>query len=166
MVTARAADPAPPRAPALDHIDTQLLRLLQADGRISNVRMSQEVGLSQAQVHERVRRLVRDGYILRYEAVLNPTKLGTGMLVFAEVRLEDPSPTVADAFKAAVQVRQEILECHEVAGSFDYLLKTRVPDMSAYRDLIASVVWSLPGVRDVRTYPVMEELKNTARMPV
>ena len=70
-----------------------------------------------------------------------------------------------EAFKAAVKLRPEILECHEVAGGFDYLLKTRVAHMGAYRDLVAAVAWSLPGVRDVRTYAVMEELKNTAALP-
>ena len=68
-----------------------------------------------------------------------------------------------DAFKAAVQVRPEILECHLVAGGFDYLLKTRVADMAAYREFVGSVIWTLPGVRETRTYAVMEEVKNTHR---
>lgn len=71
-----------------------------------------------------------------------------------------------NAFKAAVQTRPEILECHLVAGGFDYLIKTRVADMQAYRELIGTVVWSLPGVRETHTYAVMEEVKNTARLPI
>jgi len=160
---AEACGTAPPGL-AVDAIDAQLLRLLQADGRISNMRLAEAVGLSPAAVHERVRRLTREGFILGYQAVLNAAKLGTGLLVYAEVRVEGPGPGVVEAFKAAVHVRDEILECHEVAGSFDYLIKTRVPDMRAYRDLVAAVVWALPGVRDVRTYPVMEEVKSTARI--
>lgn len=70
-----------------------------------------------------------------------------------------------NAFKAAVQVRPEILECHLVAGGFDYLIKTpAVADMSAYRELIGSVVWALPGVRETHTYAVMEEVKNTTAL--
>jgi Lrp/AsnC family transcriptional regulator, leucine-responsive regulatory protein len=151
---------------ALDATDRHLLRLLQADGRITNLKLAEAVGLSSASTHERVKRLLRDGTILGFAARLNPQLLQAGLLVFAEVRLSDMSNQVNAAFKAAVQLRPEILECHEVAGGFDYLLKTRVAHMGAYRDLVAAVAWSLPGVRDVRTYAVMEELKNTTALPL
>ena len=150
----------------LDDVDLHLLRILQEDGRITNLKLAAAVGLSSASTHERVKRLVRDGTILGFCARLNPGLLQAGLLVFAEVRLADMSNAVNAAFKAAVQLRPEILECHEVAGGFDYLLKTRVAHMGAYRDLVATVAWNLPGVRDVRTYAVMEELKNTTALPV
>jgi Lrp/AsnC family leucine-responsive transcriptional regulator len=166
----RASEAPGPVAPAgaagLDELDLQLLRILQVDGRITNLKLAETVGLSSASTHERVRRLVRDGYIVGFNARLNPALLHAGLLVFAEVRLADTSNVVNEAFKAAVQLRPEILECHEVAGGFDYLLKTRVDHMGAYRDLVAAVAWSLPGVRDVRTYAVMEELKNTTALPL
>jgi Lrp/AsnC family leucine-responsive transcriptional regulator len=164
-----AAPPATPRLPSpagLDEVDLRLLRILQADGRITNLKLAEAIGLSSAGTHERMRRLVREGYILGFGARLNPALLRAGMLVFAEVRLADMSNAVNEAFKEAVRQRPEILECHEVAGGFDYLLKTRVAHMGAYRDLVAAVAWSLPGVRDVRTYAVMEELKNTTALPV
>ncbi len=163
---AQAAGESAPASTPLDEIDLHLLRILQADGRITNLALAEAVGLSSASTHERVKRLVRDGVILGFSARLNPNLLEAGMLVFAEVRLADMSNTVNAAFKAAVQLRPEILECHEVAGGFDYLLKTRVPHMGAFRDLVAAVAWNLPGVRDVRTYAVMEELKNTRALPV
>jgi Lrp/AsnC family leucine-responsive transcriptional regulator len=121
------------------------------------------VALSPTAVLARVQRLTRDGYILGYEARLNPLKLGAGMLVFVEVLLDRTTPNVFEAFKAAVQVHDAIMECHMVAGGFDYLLKTRMRDMQAYRDFAGSVLWQLPGVRETRTYAVMEEVKNTAR---
>ena len=71
-----------------------------------------------------------------------------------------------ESFRAAVQVRPEILECHLVAGGFDYLIKTRVADMAAYREMLASVIWALPGVRETRTYAVMEEVKNTTALAI
>jgi Lrp/AsnC family leucine-responsive transcriptional regulator len=166
---ARAEPSSAPQAPAtgdLDTVDLQLLRILQGDGRITNLKLAEAIGLSSAGTHERMRRLVRDGYILGFGARLNPGLLRAGMLVFAEVRLADMSNAVNEAFKEAVRQRPEILECHEVAGGFDYLLKTRVAHMGAYRDLVAAVAWSLPGVRDVRTYAVIEELKNTTALPV
>ena len=150
----------------LDKIDARILRALQADGRLSNLKLAESVHLSPTAVLERVKRLTREGYILGYEARLNPEKLGAGMLVFIEVVLDRTTPDVMNEFAAAVQVRPEILECHLVAGGFDYLIKTRVADMHAYRELLASVIWSLPGVRETHTYAVMEEVKNSNALPI
>jgi Lrp/AsnC family transcriptional regulator, leucine-responsive regulatory protein len=150
----------------LDTIDLRILRALQADGRLSNLRLAEEVHLSPTAVLERVRRLTRQGYILGYEAKLNPTLLGAGLLVFIEVLLDRTVPDVMEAFKAAVQARPEILECHLVAGGFDYLLKTRAADMAAYREFLGQALWSLPGVRETRTYAVMEEVKSTGRLAI
>jgi Lrp/AsnC family leucine-responsive transcriptional regulator len=150
----------------LDKIDIRILRVLQKDGRISNLKLAEEVHLSPTAVLERVKRLTRDGFILGYEARLNPDKLGAGMLVFIEVVLDRTTHDAMNTFKAAVQVRAEIQECHLVAGGFDYLIKTRVANMQAYRELVGSVIWALPGVRETRTYAVMEEVKNTALLPI
>ena len=146
----------------LDKIDRRILALLQADGRLSNLKLAEAVHLSPTAVLERVRRLTREGFILGYEARLDPVKLDAGLMVFVEVLLDRTVQDVMDTFRAAVQVRPEILECHMVAGGFDYLLKTRVADMAAYREFIGSVIWALPGVRETRTYVVMEEVKNTS----
>ena len=150
----------------LDKIDAKILRVLQKDGRISNLKLAEDVHLSPTAVLERVKRLSRDGYILGYEARLNPDKLGAGMMVFIEVVLDRTTHDAMNSFKAAVQVRPEILECHLVAGGFDYLIKTRVANMHAYREFVGSVIWSLPGVRETRTYAVMEEVKNTTMLPI
>ena len=148
----------------IDKIDARILRVLQRDGRISNLKLAEEVHLSPTAVLERVKRLTRENFILGYEARLNPNKLGASMMVFIEVLLDRTAPDIMDTFKAAVQTRPEILECHLVAGGFDYLIKTRVADMSAYRELIGSVVWALPGVRETHTYAVMEEVKNSTAL--
>jgi Lrp/AsnC family leucine-responsive transcriptional regulator len=151
-------------APELDRIDLKILQQLQIDGRISNLKLAETVALSPTAVLARVQRLTRDGYILGYEARLNPHKLGRGMLVFVEVLLDRTTPNVFEAFKAAVHVRSEIMECHMVAGGFDYLLKTRMADMEAYRQFAGTVLWQLPGVRETRTYAVMEEVVNSTRL--
>ena len=147
--------------PDLDRIDRKILSILQEDGRIANLKLAEAVALSPTAVLARVQRLTRDGFILGYEARLNPLKLGAGMLVFVEVLLDRTTPNVFDQFKAAVQVHPEIMECHMVAGGFDYLLKTRSADMNAYRVFACNVLWQLPGVRETRTYAVMEEVKHT-----
>ncbi len=150
----------------LDRIDLRILKVLQADGRIANLKLAEAVALSPTAVLARTQRLQRDGYILGFEARLNPLKLGRGMMVFVEVLLDRTTPNVFNEFKAAVQVRDEIMECHMVAGGFDYLLKTRMADMAAYRDFAGNVLWQLPGVRETRTYAVMEEVKNSTRLPL
>jgi Lrp/AsnC family leucine-responsive transcriptional regulator len=148
----------------LDRIDLRILDVLQRDGRISNLKLAEAVALSPTAVLARVQRLTREGYILGYEARLNPLKLGAGMLVFVEVLLDRTTPNVFDEFKAAVQVQPQVLECHMVAGGFDYLLKTRAADMNAYRNFAGAVLWQLPGVRETRTYAVMEEVKNLTHL--
>jgi len=149
-----------------DRIDRKILQVLQADGRLSNLKLAEAVALSPTAVLARVQRLTRAGYILGYEARLDPLKLGLGMLVFVEVLLDRTTPHVFEAFKAAVQVHPQILECHMVAGGFDYLLKTRMADMQAYREFAGTVLWQLPGVRETRTYAVMEEVKSSTQLPL
>lgn len=150
----------------LDRIDLKILNCLQEDGRISNLKLAEAVALSPTAVLARVQRLTKEGYILGYEARLNPLKLGAGMMVFVEVLLDKTTPNVFEAFKAAVQAHDAILECHMVAGGFDYLLKTCMADMEAYRAFAGTVLWQLPGVRETRTYAVMEEVKSTTRLPL
>jgi Lrp/AsnC family leucine-responsive transcriptional regulator len=153
-------------ASALDRVDRRILALLQGDGRMSNLALAQAVHLSPTAVLERVRRLVREQFILGYEARLNPQKLGASLLVCIEVLLDRGSPDVFERFKEAARERPEILECYMVAGDFDYLLKTRVSDMDAYREFLNKVLLALPGVRETRTYVVMEEVKNTHALQV
>ncbi len=148
----------------IDRIDRRILEVLQRDGRISNLKLAEQVALSPTAVLARVQRLTREGYILGYEARLNPLKLGAGMLVFVEILLDRTSANVFEQFRAAVQVRPEIMECHLVAGGFDYLLKIRTTDMNSYRAFSGQVLWQLPGVRETRTYAVMEEVKNSTAL--
>jgi Lrp/AsnC family transcriptional regulator, leucine-responsive regulatory protein len=150
----------------LDRTDKELLRLLQEDGRLSNVALAGKVHLSPAACLERVRALVDGGYIRGFSALLDPVSVDAGMLVFVQVVLDRTTPDVFNAFKSAVLTRPEILECHMIAGGFDYLLKARVRDMRAYREFTATAIWALPGVRETHTYVVMEEVKETGVLPL
>jgi len=150
----------------LDRIDRSLLATLQRTGRISNAALAASVFLSPPACLERVRRLEAAGYLRGYHARLDPVLLDVGMLVFVQVSLERTTPEVFERFRSAVQSLDEILECHMVAGGFDYLLKVRVQDMRHYRRLVAAGIWSLPGVRETHTYAVMEEVKDTWALPV
>jgi len=150
----------------LDRLDRRILLVLQQDGRISTVDLAERIGLSATATSERVKRLHRDGYILGYTARLDASKLGRSFLVFVEVTLDKTTPDVFELFAVAVQRTPDVLECHLVAGGFDYLLKTRVADMAAYRKLLGEVLLALPGVKETRTYAVMEEVKSETRLPV
>lgn len=146
----------------IDRKDRKILTELQSDGRLSNTELAERVHLSPTATAERVKRLTREGYILGYAARLSPEKLDRGMIVFVEVRLDRTSDDVFAAFAAAAKANRDIMECHMVAGGFDYLVKARVKDMTAYRAFLSDALLTLPGIRETHTYVVMEEIKNSA----
>ncbi|MHA1525019.1 MAG: Lrp/AsnC ligand binding domain-containing protein [Alphaproteobacteria bacterium] len=146
--------------------DRRILGVLQDDGRITNIDLAERIGLSQTAVAERVKRLTREGVIQGYGARLAPAKLGRGLLVFIEVKLERTKAEIFEAFAKAAVNAPEVMECHMVAGGFDYLVKARVRDMTAYRQFLADVMLALPGVRETHTYAVMEEVKSTNKIPL
>ncbi|MBH0239146.1 Lrp/AsnC ligand binding domain-containing protein [Methylobrevis albus] len=148
----------------LDRIDRRILLALQADGRITNLDLADTVGLSPTATAERVKRLTREGYILGYSARLDPAKLNRALLVFVEIKLDRMTPEVFSTFAAAIARAPQVLECHMIAGGFDYLVKARVGTMEDYRAFLSDVLMALPGVRETHTYPVMEEVKNTAAL--
>ena len=150
----------------IDRTDRRILSLLQAEGRISTVDLAERIGLSPTSTSERVRRLQRDGFVTGFRAVLDPRRLGLGLLVFVEVSLDKTTPDVFAKFAEAVRRAPEVLECHMVAGGFDYLVKTRVADMGAYRRFLGEILLALPGVKETRTYAVMEEVKSDGALPV
>lgn len=153
-------EPEEPVEITIDRLDRKILRILQDDGRISNVNLAQRVGLSPTACNERVRKLEREGVIDGYHARINPAKLGANLMVFVEITLTRTSPDAFAEFSVAVRETPEILECHLVAGDFDFLIKARVPDMPSYRKLLGETILTMPGVNESRTYVVMEEVKD------
>jgi Lrp/AsnC family transcriptional regulator, leucine-responsive regulatory protein len=154
------------REPKLDVVDRKILQILQRDGKISNVELAKRVHLSATPCFERVRRLEAAGYIERYVAQLNAQKLGMGLLAFIEVSLDRTNPEAFEELRKTVADMGVVQECHMVAGDFDYLLKVRVADMTAYRRFLGERVPALPGVSRTHTYFVMEEIKVTQELPI
>lgn len=150
----------------MDDIDRKILRALQEDGRITNNALAQKCGLSNAACFERVRRLRESSVILGYTALLDPEKLDRALLVFIEVLLDRTTDDAFAAFADHVRKLPDVIECHMVAGGFDYLLKVRVADMAAYRAFLGDTLVALPGIRETRTYAVLEEVKLTSQIPV
>jgi len=154
------------RKRTLDKLDISILRALQKDGRISYVDLADKVGLSSTPCIERVRRLEKDGYITGYHAHLDPEMLGYNMLVFVEIALSYQSPDSFQKFSKAVQALPYILECHLVSGDSDYLIKARISGMSEYRALLGDMLLTLPGVKNSKSYIVMEEVKESLELPL
>ena len=150
----------------LDQKDRSILGALQDEGRLTNLELAERVRLSPTATAERVKRLTRDGFILGYAARLSPGKLDRGMVVFVEVRLERTTDDVFEAFAHAAKQSPDVMECHMVAGGFDYLIKARVKDMAAYRAFLSDTLLTLPGIRATHTYAVMEEIKSTTALPL
>lgn len=148
----------------LDHVDIAILKSLQLDGRITNVELAKKVNLSASPCLDRVKRLESGGYIKRYGAFLSPLKLGYGMTAFIQVTLDRTTADVFKLFKKEVVKIKEIVECHLVAGGYDYLLKTRFSDMESYR-LILEKVADLPSISKTHTYMVTEHIKEDSGVP-
>lgn len=122
----------------LDEIDVKILTALQEEGRITNQRLSEMVGLSARPCLERVRRLEAAGYIAGYTAVLDPSLFANLVLVFAEVALKAHTPTSETAFERRARRTPEVVECYQVSGEYDYLVKLACRSLEHYRDLTAA----------------------------
>lgn len=150
----------------LNDADRRILKVIQSEGRITNQELANRCGLSPSACFDRVKRLREQEYIRGFHAHLDPAKLDRALLIFIEVLMDRTTGDVFQEFAAAVLDMPEILECHMVAGGFDYLIKVRVRDMAAYRSFLADTLVHVPGVRETRTYAVLDEVKNSTDLPL
>jgi Lrp/AsnC family transcriptional regulator, leucine-responsive regulatory protein len=146
----------------LDRIALKMLRLLQQNGRLSNAELAQQVDVSPATCHRRTQRLFDDGYISGVRAMVAPQAVNRGALVMVGVVLDRSTPESFATFEAAVAKLTFILDCHLVAGDFDYFLKIRVGDMADFNRIHGEQLIALPGVRQTRTFFVMKEVVDNA----
>ncbi|MDO4223413.1 MAG: Lrp/AsnC ligand binding domain-containing protein [Acinetobacter sp.] len=148
----------------VDRIDLKILTILQDDARISNIKLAEKVNLSPTAVLARVQRLNKEGYIQGYEARLNPSKMNAGFLVFAQILLDRTTSNALHEFKTAVMNSPQIIECHMMSGGFDFMVKIRCQNMEEYRKIADELLWQLPGVKETRSYPVIEQIKESAKI--
>ncbi len=146
----------------LDRIDLKILRLLQANGRMSNADLAEAVAVSPATCHRRTQRLFEQGYLCGVRAQVNPHKVERGTLVMVGVVLDRSTPESFGEFERAVAKLKFVLDCHLVAGDFDYFLKIRVGDMADFNRIHAQQLIALPSVRQTRTFFVMKEVVDNA----
>jgi DNA-binding Lrp family transcriptional regulator len=150
----------------LDAIDRRILKALQRDGRLQNVDLAKEVGLSPSPCLRRVRLLEEAGVIERYVAVLNPAKVGKGLSVFARVWLKGQDADTVDHFTEAVQLLPQVVECHLMAGDCDFLLRVVAADLDDYRQFLKNHLTRIQGVQSVKTEVPMQRVKLTSELPV
>ena len=146
----------------LDEFDRKILAVLRRDGRITFTDLAQQVGLSKTPCQQRVKRLVENGVIVGFRAIVDPAKLGLDHVAFAEVKLSDTREAALKEFNAAVRQIPEVEECHMIASSFDYLLKVRTADIRKYRMVLGEKISSLPHVASTSTFVAMETVRESA----
>ncbi len=151
---------------SLDNLDRQLLRLLQTDGRISNVDLAARVNLSPSAVHARLRRLEQRGYIQKYVAILNREQMGYDMLCFVNISLQTHKREVVENFKTTITRMPEVLECHHLTGEYDYLLKVAVRNRKDLHRFVVDNLTPIPGMAKIHTSVVLETEKYTTALPV
>ena len=144
----------------LDQNDRKILDVLAVDGRMPVTDLAKKVGMSKTPCGVRLKRLVTDGFILGFRAILNPAKLDMNHVAFVEVKLHDTTERALQAFNEAIQDVTEVEQCHMIAGPFDYLLKVRTRDIFAYRRVLGEKLTALPYVASSSTYVTMQAVKE------
>jgi Lrp/AsnC family leucine-responsive transcriptional regulator len=152
--------------PHLDAIDRRILAALQRDGRLTNVQLAEEVGLSPSPCLRRVRLLEEAGVITGYHARLDRAALGLGLTVFVGVKVERHDDEAAARFRDSVRAVPEIVSCHLVSGESDFLLQVVVPDLQGYERLLLGTLLRLPGVSDIRSNFAIQTVKAEGRLPL
>jgi len=150
----------------LDKIDRQILALLQENARLTIQEIGQRINLSKTPVHERIKRLEREGVIEKYVTVLNKKKLGNLLVVLCHVTLDKQTRDTFLVFDGAIAALPEVIECSMVSGTFDYLLKVVVHDMEGYNQFYQERLSVIPGILHISSFFVMSEVKNTTVIPV
>jgi Lrp/AsnC family transcriptional regulator, leucine-responsive regulatory protein len=150
----------------LDAIDCRIVAALQADARLSNVELAEQVGLSPSPCLRRVRRLEQDGYIHGYRAALRRDRIGLGFSVFVGVKLESHANARALTFEQTVCAWPEVIACHLVAGEADYFLEVVVPDLEHYQAFLVGKLLELPIVREVKSNVALQTIKAGAPLPL
>ena len=145
----------------LDKTDLQLLRVLQQNARMTTKELAHEVNLSTTPVFERLKRLERDGIIKKYIAILDAEKLNQGFTVFCQVKLKQMNRDIAQSFVDVIKDIQEVSECYNISGNYDYLLKVHATDMRAYQSFVINTLGGIESLGSIESTFVMDEIKQS-----
>ena len=147
-------------AAPIDETDLQILKTLQKNAKLTTKELADAVHLTPTPVFERQKRLERQGYIKKYVAILDPEKLGLGLVVFCKVKLKQINHEIADAFTRRIMRIPEVTECYNTSGAYDYLLKVRARDMKQYQEFVLTKLGDIESVNSIESTFVMAEIKQ------
>lgn len=150
----------------IDAIDFKLLKLLEKNAKLTNKELAAELGLTITPVHERIKKLEREGYVTRYKAEIDRKKVGLSLLVFCSVSLKNHQREFIEKFEQDVMHLDEVVECYHIGGMFDYLLKVLVPNMEVYQKFVANKLADLDNIGNVQSSFVMREIKQATALPI
>ena len=150
----------------LDRTDILILRELQKDAKLTTKELAAKVNLSPSPTFERQKRLDREGYILRYVAVVDPIKVGNGIMVLCNVRLKHHSREFSRQFTSVIAGIDEVVECFNTSGEYDYMLKIYARDMRHYQEFILGTLGDLDCIGSLHSIFVIGEVKNTLAVPI
>lgn len=151
---------------SLDKLDLKILKILQENGRITNIQLSNEIGLSPAPTLERVRKLESNGFIESYHAVANPQSLGLGVNTFIQVSLNWHKNDAINNFIEKINNIPEVIECHHITGAADFILKVMVKDINAYERLILDQLSKIEEIGHLQTMMILSTFKKSRAIPL
>ena len=150
----------------LDAIDRRILARLQEDGRVSNVELANDVGISSSPCWRRVRELERRGVISGYVALVDAAAVGLPVSVFVQVTLERQIEAALETFEAAVKARPEVMECYLMTGDADYLLRVVVSDLPTYEAFLKDHLTRIPGIANIKSSFALNQVKYRTSLPL
>lgn len=150
----------------LDETDRKILRILQRNSDLTVKELAAKLHLSTSPTFERQKRLERDSYIERYMAVLNPRKVGNGIMVLCNIRLKQHSQELIQEFMDVVQNLEEITECYNTSGDYDFLIKVYAHDMKSYQQFMLNTLGTINCIGSLHSIFVIDETKNTHGVPI
>ncbi len=151
---------------SIDSVDIKILKELQQNGKLTIKELAEKVGLSTSPVHERQRRLEQLGYIKSYRAVLNPKMVGCNMIVLCNIRLKQHSRQHGLEFVEAINAIDEVSECWNTSGEYDFMMKLHVKDMDHYQDFVLNTLGTLDCIGSLHSIFVIGEVKNSHSLPI
>jgi Lrp/AsnC family transcriptional regulator, leucine-responsive regulatory protein len=150
----------------IDETDRRILAALQRNGRLQNVELAKTVGLSPSPCLRRVKRLEKAGFITRYSAVLERTKLGFGITAFLSIEIERNRKTETELLREQLRKLPHVVACHIITGDADFFLEIVAEDLAAYSALVLDVLNKLPGIKSIRSSISLEAVKASAPLPL
>lgn len=150
----------------LDETDKKILEILQKDGRITNAKLAQSVGISPPAMLDRVKRLEKSGVISRFVALLDRTQIGVGVIAFVSVSLSVHQLSSLDNFRNTISSLDEVLECYQISGDSDFILKVGLKSLDVYSDFVINKLTGIEGIQNIRSTFVLDTVKHSTALPL